>query len=107
MRAAASASSVSSDCGRSPRSISWISSTSRAVSGVGTPASRAERHDDAELRIDLGGPLADGEVAPDAAVRLGRLPVVRDELVERSLGGAGAARRADTRRDRSRRTPRA
>ncbi len=37
--AAASASSVSSDCGRRPSSMSWISSTSRAVSGVATPAS--------------------------------------------------------------------
>ncbi len=31
---------------RAPRSISWISSTSRAVSGVATPASAAERDDD-------------------------------------------------------------
>ena len=41
-----------------------------------------ELHHDAELRIDFGRPLAHGEVAPDAAVRLGRAPVVGDERVE-------------------------
>src|SRR5260221_562850 len=31
----------------------------------------AERHDDAELRVDFCGTLPHGEIAPDAAVRLG------------------------------------
>ena len=48
-----------------------------------------ERDDDAELRVDFGGPLPHGEIAPDAAVRLGRAPVVRDERVERALRRAG------------------
>src|SRR5262245_41661113 len=38
-----------------------------------------ERHDDAELRVHLGGTLADRQVTPDATVGFRRTPVVRDE----------------------------
>ena len=49
----------------------------------------AERHHDAELGVHLGGPLAHREIAPDAAVRLCRAAIVRDERVERALRRAG------------------
>ena len=53
------------------------------VEHAGAPASTTG----AELGIDLGLALADGEIAPDAGMRLGRLPVMRHLRVERRLGG--------------------
>src|SRR6185437_1989911 len=42
-------------------------------------------HDDAELGVDFGTSLTHGEVAPDAAMRLGRSAVECHEVVERSF----------------------
>src|SRR5215472_17342882 len=52
----------------------------------------AQGDDNSELGVDLGSPLADREVSPNAAVSLGGFAVVSDERLERRGGGAAGRR---------------
>ena len=67
--------------------MSWISATSLSMAGVGDARLRAERRDDGDLRIDLGLALAHGEVAPDAGMGLGRVPVELRHVGDRAARG--------------------
>ena len=89
------------------RSISWISSTRRASERrrEPVPAARSRQNRD-ELGIDLGAPLAHGEIAPDAAeCDLAERRLMRDHVVEGLLDRRRRRRRARRPPDRSRRTP--
>ena len=82
--------------------MSWISSINRARAGVETPASPPSFGDDADLRIDLGAPLAHGEITIDARVRLGGATV---EVGQRSETGARAGIGAGRRQEHARIEP--